>query len=215
MATTTNGFRYPVATDTPNVPQDIQNLASDVDTKTVLKTGSTMTGNLTLPGEPSSTNHAATKGYVDKFYRPRWLSYSPSNWQYTTTGTRVAWYYDIPAPFATGSWILHATYCAPIRTFDRLDMSLRTYVYGASSTLRKETLSVLNPASGGNYGQYTPVSLFLQDVLPASTGARVALYLNVVNGDSGVVEYANNWTGLQRLEITGFPTLQGPGGSWV
>ena len=32
MPTTTLGFRYPSSTNTVNVPQDIQNLASDVDT---------------------------------------------------------------------------------------------------------------------------------------------------------------------------------------
>lgn len=33
MATTTNGFRYPVATDTPDVPRDVGNLAADVESK--------------------------------------------------------------------------------------------------------------------------------------------------------------------------------------
>jgi len=32
MPTTTKGFRYPASTDAVNVPGDIQNLASDVDT---------------------------------------------------------------------------------------------------------------------------------------------------------------------------------------
>lgn len=32
MATTTKGFRYPANTDAVNVPGDIQNLASDIDT---------------------------------------------------------------------------------------------------------------------------------------------------------------------------------------
>lgn len=31
MPTTTKGFRYPALTDVPNVPQDVQNLAADVD----------------------------------------------------------------------------------------------------------------------------------------------------------------------------------------
>lgn len=32
MATTPRGFRYPAITDAPNVPQDIRNLAEDIDT---------------------------------------------------------------------------------------------------------------------------------------------------------------------------------------
>ena len=43
----------------------LSNAAGQIKATAVLKTGDTMTGTLTLSGAPSSTNHAATKGYVD------------------------------------------------------------------------------------------------------------------------------------------------------
>lgn len=38
MPTTTRGFRYPASTDSPDVPRDIQNLATDVDTQFITGT---------------------------------------------------------------------------------------------------------------------------------------------------------------------------------
>lgn len=39
MPTTSKGLRYPASSNVPNVPQDIQNLASDVDTRLFTNAG--------------------------------------------------------------------------------------------------------------------------------------------------------------------------------
>lgn len=41
MPTTSKGLRYPAASNVPNVPQDIQNLASDVDSALFTNAGTT------------------------------------------------------------------------------------------------------------------------------------------------------------------------------
>lgn len=50
---------------------------AEIANDAVLKSGSTMTGALTLSGAPSSALHAATKGYVDDFKAREWyISYT-------------------------------------------------------------------------------------------------------------------------------------------
>ena len=46
---------------------DINTVATNISTITakVSKTGDTMTGALTLSGDPTNTNHASNKNYVD------------------------------------------------------------------------------------------------------------------------------------------------------
>jgi len=50
MASNAGGFRYPVGTDTPDIPRDIKNLADDVNSYALLKTGDSATGG-TLIGQ--------------------------------------------------------------------------------------------------------------------------------------------------------------------
>lgn len=79
-ATTPNrNYPYPIDTDLIDVADDIEDLATALDTdidaaldqidNKVSVSGDTMTGMLTLPGTaPSSLNHAITKGWADSTY---------------------------------------------------------------------------------------------------------------------------------------------------
>lgn len=60
------------------------------DTKVLLKTGGTMTGKITLDGDPSSALHAATKQYVDAIDIPATLAG-------LSVGAVGTWAYLIPA----------------------------------------------------------------------------------------------------------------------
>lgn len=66
MAATSKGLVYPVNTDNVDIAVDIQALADSVNSNMVALAGDTMTGALTLSGDPTAALHAATKDYVDR-----------------------------------------------------------------------------------------------------------------------------------------------------
>jgi len=66
MPTTPNrSYPYPALANVPDVPADIEALATALDDDVLPKGGGTMTGLLTLSATPTSNLHAATKLYVD------------------------------------------------------------------------------------------------------------------------------------------------------
>jgi hypothetical protein len=200
VSTTANGFRYPEPTDPPAIDQDIKRLAQDVDSKAVLKTGSTMSGALTLPGEPTSINHAATKGYVDKRYTPRILTYTPSDRQWNTTtnfvtpstGTSPCWIYNLTAPYPSGMWQLVATLTFRYDLAGENVWGLRTTAKDQPTTYRKSSWFRVGAGDGS-------VTLVVADILAAGTGVGVKLETNATNSQG------TNYLTYQNLVIQAFP----------
>jgi hypothetical protein len=100
-STTSKGFPYPLSTDPVDVPSDIYNLASTIDTKiTATAVANTIayretSGKLTI-GDPTATSHAATKNYVDSqialsvpFTTKGDLLYASANGSATSTAARL------------------------------------------------------------------------------------------------------------------------------
>ncbi|NUT08186.1 MAG: hypothetical protein HOV76_32435 [Hamadaea sp.] len=79
MPTTTRGFRYPASSAAPNVPQDIQNLASDVDSKTRIPVYSTIAARNTGIPSPYAGQQALVAGALH--------TYDGTTWRFLLTGT--------------------------------------------------------------------------------------------------------------------------------
>jgi hypothetical protein len=187
MSTTSNGFRYPEPSDPPQMDQDIKKLAQDVDSKTVLKTGSTMTGALTLPGsDPTSTNHATRKAYVDSLavgsreatkdigYRS-WTTGSSSSKSWTVPGTASSnpcWMENYANPYSGRKYIAQVTYNALLWYGEDVTLSLRIHQYNSTSgSYNDTTLNFLGTYAGS--GVDMPLSMTCTASIPANVGFSV------------------------------------------
>jgi hypothetical protein len=200
----------------PAIDQDIKRLAQDVDTKTVLKTGSTMTGQLTLPGtNPTSTNHATRKGYVDELTAPVEIkTYFPTdrNWakvaQYitpTSTGTGPCWAYDFSPPVAGVSYVVTANLGAAFSVVERALFRLRftnsngyyTYKPGPAASVYQNQANSGSAISGG-------LSITAWAELPANASFAVKLEVETTLWSTGTTP---PWGFLknQILTVTAYP----------
>lgn len=133
MPTTTHmGFRYPQLTDAPNVPQDVQNLASDVDTAVYnLKSqiGCRLTQGTAQTGWTTGTYNSLTFGTEDFDYGTLHdVSTNPSR---ITIGGHL------------GLWEITGMYCAAVNgncTNHRVHLTLNgTAVNGALTSIAVST----------------------------------------------------------------------------
>lgn len=79
--TSSSGLRYPASSDTPNIPQDMQNLATDLDKK-VIPPFSTTAARTTAIGSPTQGQPATVAGSL--------TVYDGSGWRSTRYGTVTA-----------------------------------------------------------------------------------------------------------------------------
>lgn len=216
MSSTANGFRYPEPSDPPQIDQDIKRLAQDVDSKTVLKTGSTMTGQLTLPGtDPTSGNHAARKSYVDtrtqpveiKTFFPVYRSWS-GVYNHTTpnVGSNPCWAYTLGQPFAGGSYLVTANLTAVYSTYEAATWGLRFTNSGAYSTYRSgEAATVWHRQIGINETTKGSLSMTAWVEMPADTGFSIKLETNAAYWGGAGATPPSGTLDYQCLTITAYP----------
>lgn len=104
MPTTTDGFRFPAATDTPDAPRDIGNLAADVQSKLGVAVPGAAAGawqSYAVAWTAATTNPALGNGTLagawckigrTVFWRVQLVMGS------TTTYGSGAWYFSLPTP---------------------------------------------------------------------------------------------------------------------
>lgn len=71
--TSENAIRYPAATATPNVSQDIQNVATDVDTGLVRRFASTGARDTAIPS-PATNRVVSVAGAIQVYTGSRWAT---------------------------------------------------------------------------------------------------------------------------------------------
>jgi hypothetical protein len=213
MASNAGGFRYPVGTDTPDIPRDIKNLADDVNSYALLKTGGTATGAISVP-TPTTSNHAATKAYVDANQRPVAFRVNPAAFSWTTATNVKRWRYDFTAPFLTGKWIIQATWNCDFVITGSVTFTLATMAYGSDSSYRTYNYQQLPSGASMTNGTgdlNNNASLMATDIIPASTGVSIKLETN-----SSLAGYytATGSVYRQTLNVLAWPTLQSSIGTW-
>jgi hypothetical protein len=214
MASNAGGFRYPVGGDTPDIPRDIKNLADDVNSYALLKTGGTATGAISVP-TPTTSNHAATKAYVDKNQRPVAFRVNPTAFSWTTATNVKRWSYPFTAPFLSGNWIIQASWNCDFVFTGAVTFTLATMAYNSDSSYRTFNYAQLpSGASMTNNGTGEPnnsVSLMATDIIPANTGVSIKLETN-----SSIAGYYTSTGSVYRqtLNVLAWPTLQTSIGTW-
>lgn len=208
MASNAGGFRYPVGTDTPDVPRDIKYLADDVNSYALLKTGGTATGAISVPA-PTLSGHAANKSYVDAHQRPVVHRLTPTGVSWSTATNIKQWRFDYTAPFLSGNWIIQASWSCDVIQTGGVTFTLSTMAYGSDSTYRTSNYLRLGNSSSNSspYG----ASLMAIDILPANVGVAIKLESNSTVGPNF------NCTGTlyrQNLNVIAWPTLQTSTGQW-
>jgi hypothetical protein len=112
MPTTTKGFRYPQYTDTPDIPRDIQALATDLDNYitnnpiTINGTPVSLGGTASITGLPTQTSNSG-KYLTTDGTSASWATINLSS--YLTSSTAASTYAPISGPTFTGTVILPST----------------------------------------------------------------------------------------------------------
>jgi hypothetical protein len=212
MASNAGGFRYPVGSDTPDIPRDIKYLADDVNSYALLKTGGTATGNISVP-TPTLSGHAANKAYVDAHQRPVAWKVNPANITSATYGTTnkvQAWKYDFSSPFLNSNWIIQAIWNCDLKENAIVTFNLATMAYQSSSVYRTNN-RIAHPYSDYSTDiiQFGPISITAVDIMTAGTGVSVMLETSLTGTGAKSVNVEN-----QTLNVLAWPTLQTSIGTW-
>lgn len=127
MPTTSWGMRYPASSAAPNVNQDIQNLATDVQSFTVPRFSTAAARNAALPS-PQSGQLAVVAGSVH--------AYDGSGWRFTLHG-QVTGTTDVNGVLLIthgGGQTPTSVQLTPVGSGDTVDLRVKWVVFSVDST---------------------------------------------------------------------------------
>lgn len=215
MPTTTKSFRYPSSTDTPNVPRDIQYLATDVD--------NWITNNpITINGSPVSLGGSITISSLP--------SQTGNNGKYLTTdGSVASWavidltsYATLSSPTFTGTPLAPTATAGnnttQIATTAFVATEISNLVNSAPSTLN--TLNELATALGNDANFSTTITNSISgkvsksggDTITTGSSSTVPLTIQSITGQTADIQQWKNDSGnvLARIDSLGRTGINTP-----